>query len=63
MDGFMAVMRGSFAVRQAGAYTFDIANDDGFIFGMGNGNIVWDAGIHWGGFGAANDTPVVGKWQ
>jgi uncharacterized repeat protein (TIGR01451 family) len=40
----------------------------GIFYGNGywaldtNGNIVWDAGIKWGAFGAAGDTPVVGKW-
>jgi uncharacterized repeat protein (TIGR01451 family) len=41
----------------------------GIFYGNGywaldtNGNLVWDAGIKWGAFGAAGDTPVVGKWQ
>jgi hypothetical protein len=41
----------------------------GIFYGNGywaldtNGNLTWDSGIKWGAFGAAGDTPVVGKWQ
>ena len=37
MAGFSAVLRGSFVVKQAGTYTFNLGSADGFIFGVGNG--------------------------
>ena len=38
LAGFSAVFRGSFVV-QAGSFTFNVASEDGFIFGVGNGAV------------------------
>ncbi|MBZ5729371.1 MAG: Ig-like domain-containing protein, partial [Acidobacteriia bacterium] len=37
LAGFSAVLRGSFVVAQPGAYTFNVASADGFLFGVGAG--------------------------
>ena len=37
MLGFSAVFTGSFVVAQAGSYTINVASQDGFLFGVGNG--------------------------
>jgi hypothetical protein len=35
LAGFSAVFRGNFVVAQAGTYTFNVASQDGWIFGPG----------------------------
>jgi YD repeat-containing protein len=39
LNGFSAVLRGSLVVAQAGAYTINVASQDGFLFGIGNGAV------------------------
>ena len=39
LAGFSAVFRGSFVVVQPGSYTINVASQDGFIFGVGNGAV------------------------
>ncbi len=39
LAGFSAVFRGSLVVVQAGSFTFNVASEDGFIFGVGNGAV------------------------